>query len=166
MTPVHYAPTSGPRWLTLLLMWSGGLMFMVTFGSTLLGIIARYFGWVGLEWTFETAEISFIWVTFLGAVLAEIRGENVRFSSLVTLCSAEVQRWLRLFSALVLLGLSGWLLSSGLKIVQTSGWVPTPVLRLPNAVITCSLVGFALMLLFLSLWRIWHFFFSREGDAL
>lgn len=164
MTSVNDTQTRGPRWLTLLLMWCGGLMFMVTFGSTLLGIIARYFGWVGLEWTFETAEISFIWVTFLGAVLAEIRGENVRFSSLVTLCAPKVQRWLKLFSALVLLGLSGWLFTSGVKIVQTSGWVPTPVLRMPNAVITCSLVGFAMLLFFLSLWRIWYFFFSRGDD--
>lgn len=166
MTPVHYAPTSGPRWLTLLLMWAGGAMFLVTLCSTLLGIVARYFGWTGLEWTFETAEISFIWVTFLGAVLAEIRGENVSFTSVVTLCPAGVRRWLRLFSALVLLVLSGWLLTSGMKILQTSAWVPTPVLRLPNAVITCSLVGFAVMLIFLSLWRIWHFFFSRSGEAL
>jgi len=166
MTPVHYAATSGPRWLTLLLMVAGVVMFLVTLCSTLLGIIARYFGWTGLEWTFEMAEISFIWVTFLGAVLAEIRGENVRFTSLVTRCSLSVQRWLWLFSALVLLTISGWLLISGVKILQTSAWVPTPVLRLPNAVIICALVGFAMMLMFLALWRIWHFFFTRSGNAL
>lgn len=166
MTAVNYAPNSGPRWLTLLVMWVGCVMFMVTLSSILLGVIARYFGWAGLEWTFETAEISFIWVTFLGAVLAEIRGENVSFTSLVTLCPAVIQRGLQLFSALVQLIISGWLLTSGMKILQTSAWVPTPVLRLPSAVITCALLGFAVMLIFLALWRIWHFIFSRSGKML
>ncbi|NDL63258.1 TRAP transporter small permease [Acerihabitans arboris] len=166
MTAVHYAATNGPAWLTRLLMWAGGALFMVTLLSTLLGIIARYFGWSGLEWTFETAEISFIWVTFLGAVLAEIRGENVRFLSLVALCPPAVRRGLQLLSSLVLLGISLWLLASGLKIVQTSAWVPTPVLRLPNGVITLSLVSFAAMLMWLAAWRIRRFFYPRSGEAL
>lgn len=166
MTTLHFAPNSGPRWLQLLLMWLGGALFLVTLFSTLLGIVARYFGWVGLEWTFETAEFSFIWVTFIGAVLAEMRGENVRFTSLVSLFPPRVQRFLELFSSLVLLGLCIWLLFSGIKVLQTSAWVPTPVLRLPSGIITFSLVSFAALLIFVALWRIWYFFFPRAGEAL
>ena len=165
MTTVHYARSSGPAWLRVLLMWLGGLLFLVTLGSILIGIVARYFGWTGIEWTFETAEISFIWVTFIGAVLAELRGENVRFTSLVALCPPKVQRGLDFFASLVLLGLSGWLLLSGIRVLEASGRVPTPVMRLPSGVITFSLVSFAALLMFVSLWRIWHFFFSRPAGS-
>ncbi|QWA13336.1 TRAP transporter small permease [Sodalis ligni] len=163
MTTLHYARSSGPAWLRQLLMWAGCLLFLLTLGSTLLGIVARYFGWNGVEWTFETAEISFIWVTFIGATLAELRGENVRFTSLVTLLPVAVQRALDLFATLVLLGLSGWLLQSAIRVLDGSGRVPTPVMRLPSGIITLSLVSFSAMLMFVSLWRIWHFF--RKGAA-
>ncbi|GAA3599613.1 hypothetical protein GCM10023078_28760 [Gibbsiella greigii] len=166
MKPLNDVTNSGPVWLTRLLMWVGGGLFMITLLSTLLGIVARYFSWADLEWTFETAAISFIWVTFIGAILAEVRGENVRFTSLVALCPPAMQRGLQLFSSLVLLVLGIWLLTSGLRILQTSAWVPTPVLRLPNSVITCSLVSFAIMLIILSLWRVWHFFLSKRDASL
>ncbi|TKI05198.1 TRAP transporter small permease [Martelella alba] len=162
MTPPHFAPAGGPRWLNTALNWLGGLLFLVTFFSTLLGMMARYFGWNDLEWTFETADISFIWVTFIGAVLAEMRGENVRFTSVVTLLPDKGRRVLRLFTPLVLLGICLWLLVSGLTVLHASAWVPTPVLRMPTGVITFALISFSVLTGYIALWRIWRFFFPTD----
>ncbi|AHF79244.1 Putative C4-dicarboxylate transport system (plasmid) [Sodalis praecaptivus] len=163
MSEVNNLAVSGPRIVLAALKVMGLVLFLITLGSTLLGIVARYFGWTGLEWTFETAEIAFIWVTFIGAVLAEMRGENVRFTSAVALLPAKARHWLQLVTMLVLLAICLWLLTSGIAVWRSSAWVPTPVLRLPNGIITLSLLSFAVLLSFLSLWRIGFFFFSRAG---
>jgi hypothetical protein len=64
--------TSPPRFVYLDRMFSilGVLAFLLTLGSTLCGVVARYFGVGGFEWSFELAGIAFLWMTFTGTVLA------------------------------------------------------------------------------------------------
>ena len=52
----------------------GVVLFGAMFIAIILGIVARYFGVTGFEWSFEIAGLTFVWVTFLGGVVAELRG--------------------------------------------------------------------------------------------
>ncbi|RMV79623.1 TrapT dctQ-M fusion permease, dicarboxylate transport [Pseudomonas caricapapayae] len=132
----------------------GSLMFGVTFLAILAGVFSRYFNLHGFEWSFEIATIGFIWVTFIGAVIAELRHENVRFQGLVSMLPAPLQRALDAFASVALLGISIWLLSSGAAFISRSGWMPTPVLRWPAGLSSLALISAAAMLALLAVVRL------------
>ncbi|KTC59687.1 MULTISPECIES: TRAP transporter small permease [Pseudomonas syringae group] len=132
----------------------GSLMFAVTFLSILAGVLSRYLNLHGFEWSFEIATIGFIWVTFIGAVIAEIRHENVRFQGLVSMLPVSLQKALDAFASLALLGISAWLLSSGVAFISRTGWMPTPVLRWPAGLSSLALISAAAMLALLAVVRL------------
>ncbi|KPY29452.1 TRAP transporter small permease [Pseudomonas syringae] len=132
----------------------GALMFAVTFLSILAGVFSRYLNLHGFEWSFEIATIGFIWVTFTGAVIAEMRQENVRFQGLAGMLPAALQKALDAFASLALLGISAWLLSSGVAFISRTGWMPTPVLRWPAGLSSLALISAAAMLAILAVVRL------------
>ncbi|WP_283193332.1 TRAP transporter small permease subunit [Rhizobium sp. AN80A] len=118
----------------------GVVSFVVMFFSTLLGVIARYFEFGGVEWSFEVAGIAFIWITFIGLLNAELRGENVAFEALNHAAPAGLKRVLDLISVLALVTMGAAFLISGLAVWQRSAMVPTAVLRMPTGVITATVL--------------------------
>ncbi|EPM47067.1 TRAP transporter small permease [Pseudomonas syringae] len=148
--PVH-SPSSWPeRCLAVV----GSLMFAITFLAILTGVFSRYFNLHGFEWSFEIATIGFVWVTFIGTVIAEIRHENVRFHGLVKLLPAPLQKALDAFASVALLGISVWLLCSGSAFIARTGWMPTPVLRWPAGLGSLALISAATMLALLAVMRL------------
>lgn len=145
-------PLSGWPLRTLAVL--GAVMFTVTFLAILAGVFSRYFNLHGFEWSFEIATLGFIWVTFIGTVIAEIRHENVRFQGLAKLLPLPVQKALDAFASLALLGISGWLLYSGCAFIARTGWGPTPVLRLPTGLSSAALISAAAMLALLAIIRL------------
>jgi TRAP-type C4-dicarboxylate transport system permease small subunit len=155
-------PDQPPRgWPERSLAVAGALMFAVTFLAILAGVFSRYFNLHGFEWSFEIATIGFIWVTFIGAVIAELRHENVRFQGLAGLLPPALQRALDAFASVALLGISCWLLYSGSAFIARTGWAPTPVLRWPAGLSSLALVSAAAMLVLLALVRLARLF--RKG---
>lgn len=133
---------------------AGAVMFSITFLAILAGVFSRYFNLHGFEWSFEIATLGFIWVTFIGTVIAELRHENVRFQGLVNLLPATLQKVLDAFASLALLGISLWLLYSGSAFIARTGWMPTPVLRWPAGLSSLALISAAAMLALLALIRL------------
>src|SRR5439155_15318900 len=109
----------------------GVAFFAAMFVATMLGVVSRYLGVTGFEWSFEVAGITFVWVTFLGVVVAELRGDNVAFASLRSMLRPSRRQLLDLFEELCLLAIGLALLASGIAVLRQSGFVPTPVLRWP-----------------------------------
>ncbi|MFF7710140.1 TRAP transporter small permease subunit [Pseudomonas sp. NPDC007930] len=132
----------------------GAVMFCITFLATLAGVFSRYFNLHGFEWSFEIATLSFIWVTFIGAVIAELRHENVRFQGVVQLLPPKLQLALDAFASAGLLVIAGWLLYSGSAFLARSAWLPTPVLRWPAGLSTLALVSAAAMLAIIAIVRL------------
>jgi TRAP-type C4-dicarboxylate transport system permease small subunit len=116
----------------------GVVFFGVMFVAIILGVIARYLGVTGFEWSFEIAGLTFVWVTFLGVVVAELRGENVAFEALRDAARPSRLRILELAASLCLLAVGLALLLSGLAMLRQSAVVPTPVLRWPSGLISAS----------------------------
>jgi TRAP-type C4-dicarboxylate transport system permease small subunit len=121
----------------------GVIAFAVTLLATLAGVSARYFGLGHFEWTFEIAGIAFLWTTFLGVVIAEIRGENVAFTAVAQTAKGMPKRVLAALASVALVVLGVYMLWSGFAVLARSGAVPTPVLRWPSAVSISALVVFA-----------------------
>lgn len=105
----------------------GVVAFAVMFSTTLLGVIARYFEFGGVEWSFEVAGIAFIWITFIGLLNAELRGENVAFEALNQAAPAPLKRIFDFISVLALFTIGATFLVSGLAVLQRSAMVPTSV---------------------------------------
>lgn len=141
------------KWPERALAVAGAVMFAITFVSILAGVFSRYFNLPGFEWSFEIATIGFIWVTFIGTVIAELRHENVRFQGLVNLLPARLQKMLDIFASVALLGISVWLLYSGCAFIARTGWMPTPVLRWPAGLSSMALISAAAMLALLAFIR-------------
>ena len=116
----------------------GVAFFAAMFIATMLGVVSRYFGVTGFEWSFEIAGMTFVWVTFLGVVVAELRGENTAFEALRDMALPPRRRILDLAASLCLLAIGLTLLLSGIAMVRQSALVPTPVLRWPGGMTSAS----------------------------
>ena len=116
----------------------GVAFFAAMFIATILGVVSRYLGVTGFEWSFEIAGMTFVWVTFLGVVVAELRGENVAFEALRDMALPPRRRILDLAASLCLLAIGLALLLSGIAMLRQSALVPTPVLRWPGGVTSAS----------------------------
>lgn len=156
------APRSWPERVLAVL---GVIMFLITLLSTLAGVFSRYFNLRGFEWSFEVATLSFIWVTFIGTVIAEIKHENVRFQGLVAMLPARVQTALDGVASLALLIISAWLLYSGVAMIGRSGWTPSPVLRWPAGLTIAALISAAAMLAIIALLRLGKLLMHRGAKA-
>lgn len=150
----HWSPEQDGRvltWLRHLVTAVAGLAFIATLLATLGGLAVRYFGIRGFEWTFELAAISFLWTSFFGVLLAEIRKENVAFTIFADMLHGPGRTALALATGVLTFMLALALLDSGFAFLQRSGTAPTPVLRLPRAVqifpFVCFAAGLCLILL-------------------
>ncbi|MBD1598851.1 TRAP transporter small permease [Pseudomonas typographi] len=153
--PLTLHPDAPPRsWPERVLGGMGVLMFCITLLATLAGVLSRYFHLHGFEWSFEIATLSFIWVTFIGAVIAELRHENVRFQGLVRWLPARARRWFDSLANAGLLVVASWLLYSSGSFFARSAWLPTPVLRWPTGLSTLALISAAAMLAIIALVRL------------
>jgi TRAP-type transport system small permease protein len=112
----------------------GVLVFAVLIGATLLGAVARYFSVPDVEWSFELAGIAFVWVIFIGTIVAELEHQNVGFELLATYARGPWQTVLSALASFVLLGVSGALAWSAVLLVNRTMSIPTPVLRVSSAV--------------------------------
>jgi TRAP-type transport system small permease protein len=123
-------------WLGHVVATAGVVALLVMVVATLLAVVARYFGVTGFEWSYEVAGIAFVWVTFLGAIVAEARQENAAFEIIRDTAKPSLKRALMILSHLVLAIVGGVLLVSSIAMVQRSALVPTPLLRWPSFVMS------------------------------
>lgn len=133
----------------------GCLALIVMVLATLLAIGARYFGMTGFEWSYEVAGIAFIWVTFLGAIVAEARRENAAFEVLRDAAPLGLRSLLGRASDGII-GIIGIVLFvSSVAMLQRSAFVPTPLLRWPGFVSSAAapVLGAALCLIVLIRFR-------------
>jgi TRAP-type C4-dicarboxylate transport system permease small subunit len=128
-----WAGQAGP-WSDRVLILLGIMATVVMLASTLAAVVARHFELGGFEWSYEVAGLTFLWVTFLGAIAAEVRGQNAAFEVIRQGFAPRVRSFLEIATSLVL-GLVGLAIAvSGAAFLQRSAWVPTPLLRWPGMV--------------------------------
>jgi TRAP-type C4-dicarboxylate transport system permease small subunit len=123
------------RWVGRFATVAGLVAMAVMVVATMLAVVARYLAVTGLEWSYEVAGMAFIWVTFLGAVLAEVRSDNAAFDVLKHAAPVRLQRMMAWLAALVLAVVGLALLISGVAMLQRSAFVPSPLLRWPGLVV-------------------------------
>lgn len=138
----------------------GGCFFVLLVIATGLGTVSRYFGVRGFEWSFEIAGFTFIWVSFLGAVLAEARGENAAFEIVDAKLTPRVRAVIAKLRALALLLVGLFLFASSWAMVSQSGLTPTSVLRWPRVTQIAAICAAAMGIVIIALLRL---FSRRDG---
>lgn len=113
----------------------------------LAGVIFRYALDNPLVWSDELAEMLFLWLVSLGAVIALRRGEHMRMTIVVRSISPRAHDYLARFSALVVVGFVLALLVPGYSYMQQQAAITTPTLQIPGSwEIAGELVAFVLLL--------------------
>lgn len=137
----------------------GVLVVVALILSTGLGAVGRYLGLSGITWSFEMVSILFLWTTAIGAVLSEVAGENVSIDGNTS--TSGRSRWFRIYHNLVLLSVAAAFLWSGKAMLGRTGFVPTPVMRVPNWTVQSIIVFMGAALAVIAIARIVSAFRER-----
>jgi len=114
----------------------------------LAGVLFRYVLDSPLVWTDELAEILFLWLVSLGAVIALRRGEHMRMTYVVGKLSPMAQSFARRFAALAVLVFVGIIVVPGFGYMQQQQAITTPTLQIPGSwEIAGELIAFAMLLI-------------------
>lgn len=111
------------------------------------GIIWRYVLDKPLIWSNELAEILFLWLVSLGAVIALRRGEHMRMTVLVGRLSPARQQFLARIGGLIVAVFTLELIVPGITYMQEQQAITTPTLHIPGSWEVAGQL-FALALLF------------------
>ncbi|GAB6152204.1 TRAP transporter small permease [Desulfosporosinus burensis] len=109
-----------------------------------MNVVLRYAFNSGLTWSSELATYLFVWVIFLGGILAAKDDIHIKVDILTNRLPKGLQKiFLVVANVLVLIGL-GILVDGGSKIVQATHTSISPSLGIPLSLVNASLVVFAI----------------------
>lgn len=127
--------------LTLCLFWSVVIRYFAIFGGS-------------LPWIEEFARFTFIWMTFLGAVVALDRAEHIYIDLLVKLLPHTLQARLGLLGDAVILGFLAVYTVKGADLVRLTTNQFSPSLNLPMALIHAAIPASGAVMLLQTLARL------------
>lgn len=114
----------------------------------LAGVISRYGFDNPLTWSDELAQILFIWLSMLGAVIALDRGEHMRLSAIVNKLPPAWRDWFQTMAALTVCVFVALIIMPAYTHAIEQMDITTPALEIPDGLRAAALpVGAALMLL-------------------
>lgn len=123
-------------------------LVLIETGILFAGVIWRYALDHPLVWTNELAEMLFLWLVSLGAVIALRRAEHMRMTVVVGRLRPATQRLLGRISALVVAVFTCTLLVPGIGYMQEQAAITTPTLQIPGSwQIAGQVAALAIMLL-------------------
>ncbi|WP_374622899.1 TRAP transporter large permease subunit [Pandoraea sp.] len=112
------------------------------------GVVSRYGFDNPLTWSDELAQILFIWLSMLGAVLALDRGEHMRLSAIVNKLPATWRDWFQTMAALTVCVFVALIIVPAYTHAIEQMDITTPALEIPDGLRAAALpVGAVLMLI-------------------
>jgi len=127
---------------------------LILFGTVMtilviMNVILRKVFNSGLSWSEEACRFLFIWVTFLGAILANdmgLHGDHMRMDFIVEKMKGIPRKAVELAALLIVLVMLGTLFIGGVQVVQQTWPMLTSALEIPKgAVYMCAPIGFGYM---------------------
>ncbi len=127
---------------------------LILFGTVMtilviMNVILRKVFNSGLSWSEEASRFLFIWVTFLGSILANnaaLHGEHMRMDFIVEKLTGVPRKLVEVVALLIVLVILGTLFIGGVEVVQQTWPFLTSALEIPRgAVYLCAPIGFGYM---------------------
>jgi tripartite ATP-independent transporter DctM subunit len=114
----------------------------------LTGVVSRFVFNHPLTWSDELASIMFLWLAMLGAAIAQRRGQHMRMTALVGMCSGALRDTLETAGAAAPALFLLLILVPSYNFAEDQTFVHTPALGLNDAIRAAALpVGVVLMLM-------------------
>ena len=114
----------------------------------LTGVVSRFVFNHPLTWSDELASIMFLWLAMLGAAIAQRRGQHMRMTALVRMCSGSIRGALEAAGAAAPALFLLLVLVPSYNFAEDQTFVHTPALGLNDAIRAAALpVGIVLMLM-------------------
>lgn len=129
---------------------------LILFGTAMtvlviMNVILRYVFSSGLTWSEEASRFLFIWVTFLGSILANdagIHGEHMRMDFIAEKFTGVPRKVVELVAMLLVLVLLCMLFVGSLHVVTSTWAFKTSALKIPKGLVyMCAPLGFGYMAL-------------------
>nr|WP_319490030.1 TRAP transporter small permease [uncultured Caproiciproducens sp.] len=115
MSSIKKINTVTMRAFEMLLAILGTMMVTVVVGN----VFCRYLLHTTIPWAEELARFSFIWVTFIGTVLANDKTEHMQLDFIVNAFPKKISKFLSLIALLVVMVLLGFLIRGGIQYTMT-----------------------------------------------
>lgn len=109
-----------------------------------INVVLRYAFNSGLTWSSELATYLFVWVIFLGAILAAKDDIHIKVDLLTNRLPKGLQKVFLVISNVLVLIALGMLVDGGSKIVLSTHTNISPSLGIPLSLVNASLVVFAI----------------------
>ena len=110
------------------------LMSIFVFGN----VIMRYFFHSGLTWAEEVSRFLFVWLTFLGSIVAFRDNEHLGIDTLVRRLSPKGKRVLYVVNCVIILATLGLLLDGSWRLTVLNLDQSSPAINLPYAYVYSS----------------------------
>ena len=116
-------------------------------------VVMRYVLNTGLTWSEEIAVNLFVWVIFLGAILAGLEGLHIKVDLLTSKLPKPVQKVFLVISSVCVLFAMGVLIVGGIDVVKVTDKNVSAATGLPFSYISAALVVCAVCLVFITLYQ-------------
>lgn len=137
------------RFLTFVTAAAMGTIVLLVF----INVVMRYLLNTGLTWSEEVAVNLFVWVIFLGAVLAALEGLHIKVDLVTSRFSPKMRKvFLLIANALVLYSM-GVLAVGGIEVVKATHTTISSATGIPYSYTSVSLVIFAVSVILITLYH-------------
>jgi TRAP-type transport system small permease protein len=141
-------------------------LFLVIVGVVFVNVIGRYFFSAPIRGSDEVAQYLFLWLAYLGAVTALVRGRHYSVSNLVDLLPARLRSLSGVLVEAVVLAILCVLVWYGMRLVNLLGFGTSPALGLPISYIYAALPTASAMMAIAAIARlVWHAVALVRGGA-
>lgn len=136
------------RGIALLTEIPGAILVVVEVIVLFAGVTSRYALHQPLVWSDELAALLFLWLSMLGAVVAQHKGGHMRLTVLVNLLPQAWRARVEAFTTLAVILFLGLLISPALEHTTDQMMITLPALQVPDAIRSAAiLTGLSLMLI-------------------
>lgn len=135
------------RLVVILTEWISAAFVVAEVFLLFIGVVSRYGFDSPIIWVNELAEMLFLWLVSLGAVIALNHGEHMRMTIVVNRMRPSFRRFAERASGLIVAVVSIVLLVPGIGYMRTQASITTPMLHISGAIeVAGQLVALAMLL--------------------
>ena len=129
-----------------------------------INVAMRYVLNSGLTWSEEIAVNLFVWVIFLGAILAALENSHIKVDLLTSRLSVKMQKVFLVIANTCVLFSMGILIRGGIDVVDVTQRNVSAATGIPFSYISVSLVVFAVAIVFITLYQTYKALKSSLDD--
>lgn len=155
------------RFLNEFEVYIGAILFAAMTALLTLQVITRYLFQHSFSWTEELCTVFFIWLCYLGACGAVLKGKHLRIDGFLNSLHGTAKKVLLIFTDLITMGFCLYMIPPLMKIIANFAkrHSATILLRMPKSVIY-SVLPFCLALMTVRLLQdCWRIIRSNDGDV-